>query len=169
MKVLRSIGFCFVCLLAFFVTGGTVSLVRAKHTYVKGFESQMAYSYAAFVAEDTFLQYNQAGLSEGKTALSGYLETLQKIQNEGIQYPSNKLHYERGLAYLRLYRLETTANESSEAQRYLKSALNEFSNLPSKEPLSSQFLINSIESREAQEAKLYNGEGVTTLEPQQKP
>jgi hypothetical protein len=86
-----------------------------------------------------------------------YLGVLQKIQNEGIQYPQRTLHFDSGLTYMRLYRLDLAANKPAEATDYLKSAQREFSSLGWKDDVvSPENLIKKAEMREASEAKLYN-------------
>jgi len=117
----------------------------------------MAYSYTSLFGEYSFLQYNQAGGEQGKTALLDYLGILQKIRNQRIPYPENTLHRDSALTYLRLYRLEVTANNPTKAEQYLGSAQTEFSNMGKKDA-SPDSLIKLIQTREANEAKLYNND-----------
>jgi hypothetical protein len=67
------------------------------------------------------------------------------------------LHHDFGLTYLRLYRLELAAGDLASADRYMQSAQQELSELGWKqENLSTEALAKQIETRESNEAKLYN-------------
>jgi hypothetical protein len=154
MKVLKSIFFCFVCLLAFLVAGAASCTIRAKYWGIPKVRASLAYS---------FLQYNQADAEQGKAALLDYLGLLDRIQNERIQYPRYTLHFDAGLTYLRLYRLEMAANKPAEAGEYLRSAQKEFASSGMRGDLSSETLAKNIAVREAGEAKRYNKVEGTTV------
>ena len=161
MKVVKLIFVCFACLLAFFIAGAAGCVIRAKYRDLPRVRASLAYSYAGFFAEYSFLQYNQAGGEQGKTALLDYLGILHRIQNEKIKYPEKALHFYSDMAYLRLHRLETVANNSAKANEYLRSAQNELAMLGRKD-VSAENLIKSIEAQEASEAKLYNSDRSVT-------
>ncbi len=162
MKVLKTVLFCFACLLVFLVTGAASCAIRAKYGYLPKVRASLAYSYAALLGEYSFLQYNQAGGEQGKTALLDYVGMLQKIRSDRIQYPENILHFDSALTYLRLYRLEVAANNSTKPEEYLRSAQKELSSMGKKD-VSAELLIKLIETREANEAKLYNNYKDMTL------
>jgi hypothetical protein len=157
MKVVKVIFFCCAYLLVFLATGALSCAIRAKHRDLPRVRASLAYSYAGFFEEYSFLQYNQAGGEQSKTALLDYLGILQRIQNEKIKYPEKALHFYSDLTYLRLYRLEVAANNPAKADEYLKSAQNELAILGRKD-VSAENLIKSIEAQEAREAKLYNND-----------
>jgi hypothetical protein len=163
MKVLKSIFFCFVCLLAFLVAGAASCTIRAKYWGIPKVRASLASSYAGLFGEYSFLQYNQAGAEQGKAALLDYLGLLDRIQNERIQYPRYTLHFDAGLTYLRLYRLEMAANKPAEAGEYLRSAQKEFASSGMRGDLSSETLAKNIAVREAGEAKRYNKVEGTTV------
>src|SRR5271154_574048 len=115
MKVLKRILLCFACMGVFLIAAALSCAIRTKYRTVPELKSKVAYSYAGLVADYSFLQYNQAGAEQGKSALLDYLEVLHKIQSEKIRYSPNKLHSECGLTYLRLYRLGLAEHEPIEA------------------------------------------------------
>jgi hypothetical protein len=156
MKVLKGIIFCFASVGVFLVAGALTCAVRAKYRTVPELKSRVAYSCAGLVADYSFLQYNQAGGEQGKSALQENLEVLHKIQLEKIRYSPNKLHSDYGLTYLRLYRLELAEHEPTEAAAYMTSALREFASVPWKGDLSAEGLANAIATREDSENKNYN-------------
>jgi len=169
MKVVKFILFCFACLLVFLVIGAASCTIRVKYRDLPKVRASLAYSYAAFFGEYSFLQYNQVGGKQGKKALLDYLGILQRIQNEKIKYPEKALHFYSDLTYLRLYRLEVAAGNSAKADEYIKSAQNELAILGRKD-VSAENLIRSIEAQEADEARLYNSGGdVTASAAGQKP
>jgi hypothetical protein len=169
MKVVKIILFCFACLLVFLITGAASCAIRAKYRDLPKIRASLAYSYVGFFGEYSFLQYNQAGGEQGKTALLDCLGILQRIQNEKIKYPERALHFYSDLTYLRLYRLEVAANNSAKAGEYIRSAQNELAILGQKD-VSAENLIKSIEAQEADEAKLYNNDrNVTASVAGQKP
>jgi len=157
MKAVKIILFCFACLLVFLVTGAVCCGIRAKYWDLPNVRASLAYSYTSFFGEYSFLQYNQAGGEQGKTALLDYLGILHRIQNEKIKYPEKALHFYSDLTYLRLYRLEVASNNSVKAAEYVRSAQNELAILGQKDVLATN-LIKSIEAQEAYEAKLYNND-----------
>ena len=120
MKAVRMILFCFACLLVFLVFGVATCTIRAKYRYFPDVRASLAYSYAAFFSEYAFLQSNQAGGEQGKTALLEYLGILQRFQNEKIKYPEKILHLYSELTYLRLYRLEVDTNNPAKADQYAR-------------------------------------------------
>ncbi len=143
--------------------------IRVKYSALPKLRGSSASFYARFLEGYSFLQYNQASAEEGKTALLVYLGELQKIQNEKIEYPKKSLHFDFALTYLRLYRLELVASNSTKAEEYLSSAQNEFSML-GQTNVSTESLIKAIEKREIDEARIYNGnKGVTRPVEGQRP
>jgi hypothetical protein len=145
------------CLLAFLLAAAISCTLRAKFKSVPELKASYARMYAANLGHYSFLQYNQAGSDQGKDALLEYIELLQRIRAEGIQFPPNLLRYDFGLAYLRLYRLELAAGDSASADRSMQSAQKELSGLGWKqEDLSAEALAKQIQTRESGEAKLYN-------------
>jgi hypothetical protein len=157
MKALRTIFFCFACLLVFLAAGAATSSIRAKYTYLPNVRASLAYSYARLFDEYSLLQSNQAGPEQGKTALLEYLRVLQHLQNGKVEYPGNILHLYTEVTYLRLYQLEMTTNNSAKATEYLNSAESQLALLGHKDIPPNQ-LIKYIQAREAAEEKLYNGD-----------
>ncbi len=154
---MRKIFFGLSCALTFFLAAAINCALRAKYKSVPELKASYARMYAANLGHYSFLQYNQAGSDEGKDALLEYIEFLQRIRAEGIQFPPNLLRYDFGLAYLRLYRLELAAGDPASANRYMQSAQNELSGLGWKpEDLSAEALDKQIQTRESGEAKFYN-------------
>jgi len=169
MKVLNTLLFCLACVLVFLVTAAVSCGIRAKYGALPKLRASSASFYAGFLGEYSFLQYNQAGGEQGRRALLVYQGELQKIQNEKIRYPERTLHFDSALAYLRLYRLEVAANNLTKADEYLRSAQKELSILGQKD-VSREHLIKAIETREADEARLYNNdEEMTSPVAVQKP
>src|SRR5712692_5726183 len=163
MKAVRMILFCFACLLVFLVFGVATCTIRAKYRYFPDVRASLAYSYAAFFSEYAFLQSNQAGGEQGKTALLEYLGILQRFQNEKIKYPEKILHLYSELTYLRLYRLEVDTNNPAKADQYLRSAENELAILGHRD-ITPEQLIKYIQAQEASEAKLYSSKGGSSVE-----
>ncbi len=155
MKVLKKLLFSLACVLVFLVAAAASCGIRAKYRELLKLRASSASFYTGFLGGYSFLQYNQAGGEQGKTALLVYLGELQRIQNEKIKYPGNTLHFNSALTYLRLYRLEVAANNSTKADEYLRSAQKELSSLGQKD-VSAEHLIKAIETREVDEARLYN-------------
>jgi hypothetical protein len=158
-------------LLVFLLAGVACCAIRAKYRCLPMVRAGLAPAYVAFFRDYSFLQYRQAGGEQGETALLGYLGILQKIRDEGIDYPQNSLRFDSGLTYLRLYRLELAAGNTPQASEYLKSAQKELTRLGWKD-VSTETLIKNISAREAGEAKLYNSDkdipipsGAEALEP----
>jgi len=85
--------------------------------------------YADNLAHYSFLQYNQAGPDQGRTALLQYLSFLQRIKNEYIRYSARILHMDFVLTYLHLYRLESTVGNSAVAAGYMNDAQRDWSAL----------------------------------------
>jgi hypothetical protein len=162
MKVVKIILFCFACLLVSLITGATSCAIRAEYRDLPRVRASLAHSYASLFEEYSFLQYNQAGGEQGKTALLDYLGILQRIQNEKIKFPEKALHFYSELTYLRLYRLEVAANNPAKADEYIKSAQNELAILGRKD-ISAENLIKFIEVQEAREARLYNNDRDATV------
>ena len=157
MKVFKRILFCFGCLGMFLIAGVLSCAIRAKYRCVPELKSTLAYSYADLVSDYSFVEYNQADSQRGELAMLNYLEVLRKIQSEKIHYPQNKLHFECGLTYLRLYRIELAENKTAEAASYMTSAQDEFAALGwNKEALSADNLAKRLSSREASENKNFN-------------
>jgi hypothetical protein len=133
-------------------------------------KSEFAREYDANMREYSLLQSTQAGPDQGEAALLQYLGLLQRIQNEKIRYPQNTLRRESGLTYLRLYRLELAAGNSETAGDDMKAAQKELSALGWKaEDLTAGALNKQIETRESNEAKLYNSTGAPLVAAQAKP
>jgi hypothetical protein len=147
------------CMLLFFLAAAITCGIRAKYRAIPWFQMNTDFSAMLLEADSSFLQYNQAGGEAGTEALLGYLGTLQKIQRSDKRFPQNKLHFEIGLTYLRLYRSAEAAGRPDQANSYLESAQWEFTKLGwQKESLSTQSLIKSLQTREAAEAKFYNAD-----------
>ncbi len=157
MKVLKTLLFCSACGLVFLLLAVFSCAIRVKYSALPKLRASSASSYARFLEGYSFLQYNQAGAEQGKTALLVYLGELRKIQNEKIEYPEKSLHFDSALTYLRLYRLELVASDSTKAEEYLSLAQNEFLMLGQKK-ISTESLIKAIEKREIDEARIYNGD-----------
>lgn len=163
MKTLRTAIFGLGCLLIFLLTAAASCLLRAKHRSVPDLKSEYAYLYAGNLERYSLLQYNQASPEEGRAALLQYLKLLQRIKDEHINFSPVTLHRDFGLTYLRLYRLESAAGNGAVADGYMASAQREFSSLKWKEEdVSTEALKKDIETRESNEAKLYNRETQTT-------
>jgi hypothetical protein len=167
MRISKRIVLCLVCVLVFLLTATTSCVLRAKYGYIPRLKATYAYMYVANIEMYSFLQYNQAGPEQGREALLQYLKLLQRIRDEKIEFPQSTLHRDFGLTYLRLYRLESAASNSSVAEDYMKSAKREWSALGWKpEDVSTEALGRLIETREINERKLYNGSGIDTSAPQ---
>src|SRR6266436_4086911 len=155
MKALKSLLFCFACTLVVLLAGAITCSVRAKYRSLPTVKAAAAYSYVPFLGEYSFLQYNQAGGEQGRTALLEYLTELQKIQTEKVRYPKQTLGFDSALTYLRLYRLELATGSSSKAEDYLGAAQKELSSIGWKD-VSPDHLIKAIQTREIEESRLYN-------------
>lgn len=154
---MRKILFGFGCVLAFLLAAAVSCALRAKFQSVPEVKASYARMYAENLDRYSFLQYNQAGSDQGKAALLEYVKFLQRIRAERIQFPPNLLRYDFGLTYLRLYRLELAAGDPAGANREMQSAQKELSGLGWKqEDLSTDALAKQIQTRESNEAKLYN-------------
>ncbi|MHB8755883.1 MAG: hypothetical protein ACYC92_13150 [Candidatus Acidiferrales bacterium] len=154
MKILKAILFCFGCFLAFLLAAGVSCALRAKYSLVPKLRTEFAYMYADNLAHYSFLQYNQAGSDQGRTALLQYLNLLQRIRNERIPYSARTLRLNFILTYLHLYRLESSAGNSTAADNYIKSAQKEWTDLGWKNEGSSieafKRLNQSLRTSEAQ-------------------
>jgi hypothetical protein len=156
VKIIKTLLFCFACLLVFLATGAMSCVVRAKYSTIPMLKADFAYMYSGSLQRYALLQSSQTDDQHGKKAQLLYLTLVQRIRNEGIKYPQNQLHGDAGMAYLRLYRIESTAGNFTAAADYMKSAQKEFSALGWKdERISSDALAKLIEARETNEAKLY--------------
>lgn len=165
MKTLRAALFCLGCLLVFLLAAAVSCLLRAKYRSVPELKSEYAYLYVGNLERYSFLQYNQAGPEDGRAALLQYIKLLQRIKDEHIDFPSSTLHYDFGLTYLRLYRLESAAGNGAAADGYMRLAQREFSSLGWKEEhVSTEALEKDIETRESGEANLYNGQAQAAAE-----
>lgn len=153
----RKILFGLACALAFLLAAAVSCALRAKFKYVPELKASYARMYAESLDRYSFLQYNQATSDQGKAALLEYMKLLQRIRAERIELPPKLLRYDFGLTYLRLYRLELAAGDPATADRDMQSARTELSGLGWKqEDLSSEALAKQIQTRESNEAKLYN-------------
>ena len=155
-KALKTLLFCLACVLVFLTTAAVSCGIRAKYRELPKLRASSSSFYAGFLGEYFFLQYNQAGGEQGRTALLVYLGELQRIQNDKIKYPEKTLHLDTALTYLRLYRLEAAANNSAKADEYLRSAQKELLSIGQKD--SSAEHLKAIETRESEEARLYNSD-----------
>jgi hypothetical protein len=166
VKTLRTALFWLGCLLVFLLTAAASCFLRAKHRSVPDLKSEYAYLYAGNLERYSFLQYNQASPEEGRAALLQYLKLLQRIKDEHINFPPVTLHRDFGLTYLRLYRLESAVGNGAVADGYMVSAQMEYSSLKWKEEdVSTEALTKYIETRESNEAKLYNRQTQATTTP----
>ncbi len=159
MKAPRNILFVVVCGAVFLLVAAVDCMLRSKYSSIPQTEARFAYMYAGNLDRYSFLQYNQASADQGRKALLEYLNFLERIRNEKIEYPPILLHADFGFTYLRLYRLESAASNSAAAESYLKSAQTEFSPPGSKKEISADFLKKLIETRESNE-RLYTNAGV---------
>lgn len=158
MKVLKTVLFCFSCLLAFLLAAGVSCALRAKYRSIPALRTQFAYMYAGNLAHYSFLQYNQAGSDQGRTALLQYLSLLQRIRNEHIEYSARTLHLNFVLTYLDFYRLESTAGNSAAADGYMKDAQREWSALGWKNQDASMEAFKKLnQSLQASEAQFSSG------------
>jgi hypothetical protein len=161
VKTLKTILFCSACALVFLLGAAGSCALRAGYSSVPKVKTEFAYMYASNLDQYSLLQYNQAGPDQGREALLIYLKLLQRIRDEHIQYPQALLHSDFGLTYLRLYRLESAAGNSTAADDYMKSAQKEWSQLGWKnDDVSPEALRKMIETRESSEQKLYNNSGI---------
>lgn len=168
MKVLRTILFLLGCFLVFLVSGAISCALRAKYRTTPLWRSSSAYMYVAVLDRFAFLQYNQANPQQGKAALLKYLKLMQRIRNEQIRFPEDTLHYNSGLTYLRLYRLESSVGDLPAADAAIRSAQEEVHFLGWKD-VSREFLQKNIETREATEAMLDTKAGLRGPETKEKP
>lgn len=153
----RKILFGLSCVVAFSLAAAVSCALRAKFKCVPEVKASDARMYAENLDRYSFLQYNQASPDQGKAALLEYIKFLQRIRAERIEFPPNLLRFDFGLTYLRLYRLELAAGDPASADRDMQSAQKELSGLGWKqEDLSTDALAKQIQTRESNEAKLYN-------------
>jgi hypothetical protein len=155
MKLAKYFLFTGECALVFLVTAAVSCGIRTKYYSVPNTRAGSAALYADLLQEYYFLQYNQAGDEQGKAALLEYIAFLEKTQTQVTNYPASDLHFNLALSYLRLYRLEMTANNPAKASEYLQAAQRENAMLGGKD-ISVEQLIKAIKIRESDEAKLYN-------------
>lgn len=88
MKHLKS---ALLCILCFLMAAAATCFLRAKYHSLPDTRALYAYDYVSNVDRYSFLQYNQSGADQGRTALLQYLKLLQRIRRENIDYPSNLL------------------------------------------------------------------------------
>ncbi len=130
--------------------------ITAERRYIPLIEYKDARMYLQNMRDYAFLQYTQAGPDQARAAMLVYLGGLKRVQDEHIPYPRNAMHYDSGLAYLRLYRLESSVGNRDAADADMRRAQEEFSGLGWKpDQFSVDALIKASESREAQERKTY--------------
>ena len=130
--------------------------ITAERRYIPLIKSKDARMYLQNLRDFAFLQYTQAGPDQARAAMLVYLGGLKRVQDEKIPYGQNAMHYDAGLAYLRLYRLESAAGNSEVADEDLRAAQKQFADLGWKpDQFSVDALIKASESREAQERKTY--------------
>lgn len=154
MKFLKIILLCGAC---FLVAATVTCILRVTYRWLPDLKESYAFDYADNVERYSFLQYSQAGPEQGKKALLQYIELLERIRRENITYPQNLLHRDLALTYLRLYRIESTAGNTSTADNYMKSAQKELLAQGAKEQqVSPEALTKLIEAREFQEDELYD-------------
>jgi hypothetical protein len=161
MRLAKIFLFAVACALVFFATAVVSCGIRTKYYALPTMRAGSAAFYADLLGEYSFLQYNQARDRQGKAALLEYLAFLGKTQTQKTNYPTKSLHFNSALTYLRLYRLETAANHSAKANEYLQAAQGELRILGQTD-ISAEHLIKTIETREGNEAKLYNNENEMT-------
>lgn len=154
---MKTVRFCLLCLLVLLLAAVGACAIRVKYRSLRQLRSEYAGMYLDNLSRYSFLQNSQAGPDQGRTALEQYLALLQRIRDERIQFPARTLHADSGLTYLRLYRLESSEGDLTAATDYMKSAQKEFVALGWKsDETSDETLSKLIETREANEAKLYN-------------
>jgi hypothetical protein len=155
MKLAKNSLFIGVCALVFLATAAISCGIRIKYYSLPNTRAESAAVYANLLGEYCFLQYNQADDEQGKAALLVYVAFLETTRAQIPNYPARDLHFRLGLTYLRLYRLEITANDGAKASEYLQAAQREFTTLGLKD-VSADHLTKTIETRESNETKLYN-------------
>jgi len=155
MKLTKIFLFTGACALVFLATAAVSCGIRTKYYALPNMRAGSAALYADLLREYYFLQYNQAGDEQGKVALLEYIAFLEKTRTQIKNYPARNLHFNLALTYLRLYRLETASSNHAKANEHLQAAQREFTILGQKD-ISADQLIKDIETRESNEAKLYN-------------
>lgn len=154
MKHLKS---ALLCILCFLMAAAATCFLRAKYHSLPDTRALYAYDYVSNVDRYSFLQYNQSGADQGRTALLQYLKLLQRIRRENIDYPSNLLHRNFALTYLRLYRMESSVGNASAAHSDMNLAQRELLAQGAKEQqVSAETLAKLIAARETKEAEIYN-------------
>lgn len=160
MKTMKTARFCMLCLLTLLLVAVGTCAARARYRSLRQLRSEYAGMYLDNLSRYSFLQYSQAGPDQGRAALEQYLALLQRIRAERIPYPASTLHADFGLTYLRLYRLESSAGNLAVAKDYMRSAQKEFAAMGWKSDSTSDAALSKlIQTREANEAKLYNTDG----------
>ncbi|MFZ0213512.1 MAG: hypothetical protein WBE20_05910 [Candidatus Acidiferrales bacterium] len=154
MKFLKTILLCGMC---FLVAATATCVLRAKYGWLPSLKASYASDYSENVGRYSFLQYNQAGPEQGRTALLQYLNLLERIRRENIDYPKNQLHRDFALTYLRLYRIESAAGNASASDNFMKSAQKELLAVGAKEQrVSPEVLAKLIETHDSKMDQLYN-------------
>jgi hypothetical protein len=168
VKLLRKFAIVLGYAAVFLMAGAVTCGVRAKYRILPQIKLLAAYRYIGLVGDTSFLQYNQADGEHGRAALLAYLQVLQKIHDEKIQYPQRMLARETALTHLRLYRLDLEEDKSAEANAHLATAQKELLSAGFTSDASLEALAKSIATREANEAKLYNDDSGTGVESSDK-
>jgi hypothetical protein len=162
VKTLKAFLFYCTCALVFTVAAFISCALRTKYHSLPELKAGSAYAYAGNIQDYAFLQYIQAGPDQGRQALLEYLGVFERVRNERIRIPENIIHSKCGLAYLRLYRIESSVGNAALADSYLKSAQQEWSAMNSKnEDLSAEALKKLIATRESNDRKLYDRGEIT--------
>ncbi len=131
------------------VVGASVGTPR-KYSELK---AACATAYLSFYGDYAYLQYKHANTESARQALHGYLDSVSGFESEKLPQMNRELAFDSGLTYLRLYRLETAANDTAEADRYMKLSEPEFASLGWKDT-SKSGLQKFIETREKNELPL---------------
>jgi hypothetical protein len=167
MKRLKTVLLCCICFLA---AAAVTCFLRAKYGWLPDLKATYAYAYIGNVQRYSFLQYNQATPEQGRAALLQYLNLLERIRSEHIAYSANLLHRDFALTYLRLYRLESAAGNSSTADNYMKSAQKELLAQGAQEKqVSAEALAKLIAARELRESEVYNNTRAPVQEKKTEP
>ncbi|MDE3170418.1 MAG: hypothetical protein KGL75_09760 [Acidobacteriota bacterium] len=156
MKILKT---ALLCICSFLFAAVASGVLRARYGCVPSFKSQYASLYESNLARYALLQANQADANDGRAALLQYIGFLQGIRRQDIRFPERRLHYDLGLAYLRLFRLEKAAGDAQLASSHMRIAQQELTSLGwKKEDLSADALEKSIDKRQAAEDELYGSQ-----------
>lgn len=166
MRFPKNILFVFTSLLVFLLAATLSCVIRSKYSSLPEIRAGEAGMEAAMLYQYSSLEYTQAGPEQAREGLLQYIRFLERVRNEHIDYPKNEFHADLGLAYLRLYRLESGAGDADAADAYMTNAQKELARLGWKEKdLSREALVKLIETRTSNDVKFYDGNKQTAPAP----